>query len=128
MKLNKQFIYYSLNINITMKKLTIYTIGVLMFLLNAVTLQAENETNTAIPANTNKSANAIENIEETETDVLVERIEYINEMDKKDLESSEKRELRKEVRSIQKELVQRGTYIYISGTALIIILILIILL
>lgn len=111
-----------------MKKLTIYTIGVLMFLLNAVTLQAENETNTAIPANTNKSANAIENIEETETDVLVERIEYINEMDKKDLESSEKRELRKEVRSIQKELVQRGTYIYISGTALIIILILIILL
>ena len=105
-----------------MKKLIVYNIGVMIILLNAVALQAENQSETANPANT------IENIEEAETDILVERIEYINEMDKSDLKSSEKRELRREVRSIQKELVQRGTYIYISGTALIIILLLIILL
>lgn len=111
-----------------MRKLTVYTIGVLMFLFNVVALQAENESKTVDPVNTVEPANTIENVEDTETDVLVERIEYIDEMDKSNLESAEKRELRKEVRSIQKELVQRGTYIYISGTALIIILILIILL
>ncbi len=105
-----------------MKKLTVYLIGIIMLLLNAAALQAENETSSALPATT------IENIESAETEILVERIEYIDEMDKSDLSSSEKRELRKEVRSIQKELVQRGTYIYISGTAIIIILLLILLL
>jgi hypothetical protein len=111
-----------------MKKLTIYTIGVMMILLNAVALHAENELRTSLPDNSIEATKPIENVEATETDNLIERIEYINEMDKSDLKSSEKRELRKEVRSIQKELVQRGTYIYISGTALIIILLLIILL
>jgi hypothetical protein len=111
-----------------MKKLTIYIIGVMLILLNAVALNAENEPKTSLPDNIIEAAKPIENVEATETDNLIERIEYINEMDKSDLKSSEKRELRKELRSIQKELVQRGTYIYISGTALIIILILIILL
>lgn len=105
-----------------MKKLAIYPIGIIMFLLYSVALHAENEPKSLLATNT------IENVESAETDNLVERIEYINEMDKSDLSSAEKRELRKEVRSIQKELVQRGTYIYISGSALIIILLLIILL
>lgn len=104
-----------------MKTLTVYTIGVMMILFNAMALHAENEPKTPL------SANPIENVKEAETDILVERIEYLNEMDKSGLEPTEKRELRKEVRSIQKELVQRGTYIYISGTAIIIILLLIIL-
>jgi hypothetical protein len=105
-----------------MKTLSVYIIGVIMIMFNSMPLHAENESKTPL------SANPIENVKEAETDILVERIEYLKEMDKSGFEPTEKRELRKEVRSIQKELVQRGTYIYISGTALIIILLLIILL
>jgi hypothetical protein len=105
-----------------MKTLAVYIIGAMMILLNAMALHAESISKTPL------SANPIENVKEAETDILVERIEYLKEMDKSDLEPTEKRELRKEVRTIQKELVQRGTYIYISGTAIIIILLLIILL
>jgi hypothetical protein len=50
-------------------------------------------------------------------------------MDKSNLNSSEKRVLRKEVRSIKKELTAMGNGIYISvGAILIIILLLVILL
>jgi hypothetical protein len=110
-----------------MKRLTICTLGIIL-LLNAGVLYAENESETPPADYTIEALQAIDNVETAHTDILIERVEYINEMDKTDLESSEKRELRKEVRSIHKELVQRGTYIYISGTALVIIILLIILL
>lgn len=50
-------------------------------------------------------------------------------MDKSDLKSSEKRELRKEVRSIKQQLHEMGGYVYVSaGAVLLIVLLLIILL
>ncbi len=105
-----------------MRKIAI-KLGVVMMLLfaTAIPLQAESD------ASTFSAAVAVENIAEAETENLVERIEYIKDMDKSDMTFSEKRELRKEVRAINKELKQRP-YIYISGSALLIILIILLLL
>jgi hypothetical protein len=61
--------------------------------------------------------------------VLLLRLDEIKAMDKSNLKSSEKSVLRKEVRSIKKELKTMGSGIYISvGAILIIILILVLLL
>jgi len=57
------------------------------------------------------------------------RLNEINAMDKSDLKFTEKRELRKEVRSIKKQMSELGGGVYISiGAIIIIILLLIILL
>jgi hypothetical protein len=64
-----------------------------------------------------------------ETEELLLRLDEINEMDKSDLNFAEKKNLRKEVKSIKSELKERGDGVYISlGAALIIIILLIILL
>ena len=57
---------------------------------------------------------------------LMNRLEEIRDMDKTNLESSEKKELRREVREIKREL--RGKGIYLSTGAIIIIVLLILLL
>lgn len=56
------------------------------------------------------------------------RLNEINEMDLENLESSDKKELRKEVRSIKKELKEIGGGVYISAGGLILVLILLIIL
>lgn len=63
-----------------------------------------------------------------ETEVLLARLEEINEMDKSNLTPSEKRELRKEVRQIDKALALDGGGVYLSVGALILVLLLLILL
>lgn len=61
--------------------------------------------------------------------VLELRLQQIDKMDKSALNHSEKKALRKEVRSIKEQLAANGGYIYISvGAAIIIVLLLIILL
>lgn len=63
-----------------------------------------------------------------EIQVMLNRIEEIKDMDKSDLESSERKELRKELREIKKEIKARGGGLYISAGAIIIILLIIIIL
>lgn len=63
-----------------------------------------------------------------EVRVMLDRLEEIKDMDKSDLERSEKKALRKEVRAIKTQLRTTGNGIYISAGALIIILLLIIIL
>jgi len=61
--------------------------------------------------------------------VLELRLNEIKDMDKSDLKLSEKRELRKEVRSIKQQLHEMGGYVYVSvGAILLIVLLLVILL
>ncbi|MFW5707693.1 MAG: hypothetical protein ACOC12_07230, partial [Bacteroidota bacterium] len=79
-----------------MKRLTIYTVGI-MLLFNAGVLYAENETETSTSDFSLEAVQVIDDVKAADTDYLVERIEYINEMDKSDLGSTEKRELRQEV-------------------------------
>jgi hypothetical protein len=59
---------------------------------------------------------------------LERRLEEIKAMDHKTLSSSEKRALRKEVRSIKKEMKEISGGVYISVGALLLIILLIILL
>jgi len=60
--------------------------------------------------------------------VLNDRLNEINDMDKSALTASERRELRKEVRSIKEELAQISGGVYLSIGAIIVILLLLILL
>ena len=67
--------------------------------------------------------------EKAHADAMILRLHAIKEMDKSNLSSSEKKMLRKEVRSMKKELAQSNGGIYLSvGAVIIIILLLIILL
>jgi len=66
--------------------------------------------------------------ESARANTLLLRLDEIKNMDKSNLKSSEKKVLRKEVRSIQKELRTMGNGIYISVGAVIIIVLLIVLL
>lgn len=59
---------------------------------------------------------------------LLSRLDEIEKMDKSNMKSSEKRELRKEVRSIKKQLHEMGGYVYVSVGALILIALLLIIL
>ncbi|WP_308993244.1 hypothetical protein QLS71_014755 [Mariniflexile litorale] len=63
-----------------------------------------------------------------EVKVMLNRLEEIKAMDKSTLSSSEKKELRKEVRKIKKDVRASGNGLYISSGAIIIILLLIIIL
>jgi hypothetical protein len=64
-----------------------------------------------------------------EAQKLISRLHEINELDKKQLNPTEKRELRKEVKSLKKQLRELSGGVYLSaGTIIIILLILIILL
>jgi len=106
-----------------MKKMAVSLMTVLLlFAFIPKQLQANNE---PLPV----AENSAMNVELAETEELLMRLDDINEMDKSLLIYSEKKELRKEVRSINKELKQRGGGIYLSvGGAIIIILLLILLL
>jgi len=59
---------------------------------------------------------------------MLNRLDEIKAMDKSSLNSSEKKELRKEVREIKKELRSSGNGVYFSVGAIIIIILLLILL
>jgi hypothetical protein len=65
---------------------------------------------------------------DAESEALLVRLEEINEMDKSDLTRSEKKELRKEVREIDKTLALNGGGVYLSVGAIIIVILLLILL
>ncbi len=59
---------------------------------------------------------------------LLLRLDEIKKSDKSDLKASEKKELRSEVKAINSELKSIGNGVYISGAALIVIIILLIVL
>jgi len=66
--------------------------------------------------------------ETAETKALLTRLDQIDKMDKSDLKGSEKKALRKEVRSIKKQLEATGGYVYVSVGAIVLIVILLIIL
>ncbi len=102
-----------------MKKLTVLTLSALLVctIFTTPVNAAKNPIKTTIPA-----------IPTTEAQALISRLDEINAMDKAPLSKSEKRELRKEVRTIKKELTESSGGIYLSVGAVIIIILLLILL
>ncbi|MGB5377657.1 hypothetical protein [Muriicola sp.] len=100
-----------------MKKAPIYVLVMLLSLGVFTTVQAAEKEKTTEPVEM-----------PAEVRVMLDRLEEIKGMDKSDLERSEKKALRKEVRAIKTQLRTTGNGIYISAGALIIILLLIIIL
>ena len=66
--------------------------------------------------------------ESAEAKSLLLRLDEINKMDKSKMDSSEKKDLRKEVKSIKHNLKAIGSGVYLSGAAVILIVILLIVL
>lgn len=105
-----------------MKKLQIFTMSVVLLLTAFSTgLTAGNEAKTAPVATANP-------MESAQAKMLINRLEEINAIDKKGMASSEKKELRKEVRAIKRDLNELGGGVYVSVGAIIIILLLLIIL
>jgi hypothetical protein len=74
------------------------------------------------PANTTKT------VESTQANALISRLDEIKAMDKSNMGSFEKKQLRKETRSIKKSLKALSGGVYLTTGAIIVILLLLILL
>lgn len=100
-----------------MKKTSLYLMIMILSLSAFTTISASEKnpikTNTEIPS---------------DIKVMLNRLEEIKDMDTSEMERSEKKALRIEVREIKSEIRSSGNGIYISAGAIIIILLLIILL
>lgn len=99
----------------------IMTVSALLTLTPTQTMAAEETNPVSVP---------VAKITDTErNDALVKRLNEINAMDKSAMSASEKRELRKEVRSMKREVKDGSGGLYISvGAAILIVLLLILLL
>lgn len=76
----------------------------------------------------NESSNTKLVTTETNSAALIERLEEIKSVDKHLINSAEKKALRKEVKSIKKQLQKNGDGIYMSAGAVILIVLLVIIL
>lgn len=104
-----------------MKKSTFFKLLVLMMLtIMPNTISASNNE----PTTTSNNPKEVP----AEVKVLLNRLEEIKKTDKSKLNSTEKKELRKEVRAIKKSLKASGNGVYLSVGAIIIIVLLLILL
>ncbi|HCE57867.1 MAG TPA: hypothetical protein DER09_08615 [Prolixibacteraceae bacterium] len=107
-----------------MKK-TIFYVIVLVFTMSstfAFANKANKNSNSAVPVATENR------LSEVEISRLTNRVEEIRNLDKTDMTLKEKSELKKELRSIKKNVEKNGGTVYIGGAALILIILLIILL
>jgi len=105
-----------------MKKLTLYlmtTIALLLFMPSQSMAKIENSK--ALTEKTEKVVSA-------EAQLIITRLEEIKAMDKSKMSSSEKKALRREVRSIKSNLAEMNGGVYLSVGAIIIIVLLLILL
>jgi len=103
-----------------MKKLTVWVVA--LILAATITLPLSAATN---PVPVTATAPAIPS---AEAQALLNRLNEINALDKAPLTGTEKRKLRKEVKTIKKELAQVNGGVYLSVGAVIIIILLLILL
>jgi hypothetical protein len=105
-----------------MKKLTIWAMTAMMLLtLVPTTIKAETGT---LPVSTSTPAPA----ENALVNTMLSRLNEIQLMDIKSMNSSQKKELRKEVRAIKSDLRKANEGVYLSVGAIIIIILLVILL
>lgn len=101
-----------------MKKLSLY---LMMIVLSIGAFPTSSYAAEKTPLETPKEVPA-------EVKTMLNRLNEIKEMDKSNLSSSEKKELRTEVKTIKKNLKASGHGIYLSVGAIIIIILLLILL
>ncbi len=80
------------------------------------------------PKEITTSKPAAKTAENAEAQAMIERLNEINAMDKSKLSSAEKKNLRKEVKSIRSNLRDVSGGVYISGAAVVIIVVLLLIL
>jgi len=107
-----------------MKKITFVVMAMFLSLAFYPTISSAAVTKTAVTSTMVVAKPA----ETAETKALLKRLDQIDKMDKSNLKGTEKKALRKEVRSIKKQLEATGGYIYVSAGAIILIVILLIIL
>lgn len=93
----------------------------LFMLLSLTPIQSKAEPTAILKERTKK-------VESEEAKVMLARIDTIKAMDKSDMTRAEKKELRKEVRTIKSNLADLGQGVYLSAGGIIIILLILILL
>jgi hypothetical protein len=103
-----------------MKKVTFYLMMMVLSLSVVPTQMLAAEKNPTSVSTNPKEVPA-------EVKVLLNRLDEIKAMDKSSLNSSEKKELRKEVRAIKAELQSTSNGVYLSVGAIIIVILLLIL-
>lgn len=104
-----------------MKKITLFTIIMLMTLSVFPTAMSAKTIEPISSSNNPKEVPAA-------VTVMLNRLEEIKKMDRSELNSSEKKALRKEVKAIKSSLKASGNGVYLSIGAIIIIVLLLVLL
>jgi hypothetical protein len=100
--------------------------GILMIFMFSVTMAFAGEVK-AVSDNTAAVVKTENKLSAEEVTSLKNRVEEIRNMDKSELTSVEKRELRKEVKGIKENVRKNGEVIYISGGTLLLIILIIVL-
>jgi len=109
-----------------MRKINLLVL-VMIFSLSASTAFAFTAEPKSTPENLAVPAKTENKLSEEEINRLMNRVEEIRDMDKSNLTTVEKSELRTELKTIKKNLKENGGYVYIGVGTLIIIILLIIL-
>lgn len=110
-----------------MKK-TIFFVLAMVFVLSSTIAFASKKDRTAEADKLAAPVKTENKLSDEEITRLTNRVEEIRKMDKTDMTVKEKRELKKELREIKKNVEKAGGTIYIGGATLILLIILIILL
>ena len=110
-----------------MRKTIFFTIAMIFAMSSTMAFAGNKDLKTdsersAVPV---KTENALSEAEITR---LTKRVEEIRDMDKSEMNSKERMELRKELKETKKNVKKAGGTIYIGGATLILLIILIILL
>lgn len=79
-------------------------------------------------AATNKATTTEVSLTSVEMNNYKSRVEEIRDMDKSNMSSLEKKELKNELKDIKSTMRSQGPYIYVGGTSLLLIIILLIIL
>ncbi|WP_319478824.1 hypothetical protein [uncultured Draconibacterium sp.] len=110
-----------------MKKAIFFVIVMILAMSSAMAFASPKDVKTdaeksAVPVKTENK------LSEAEITRLTKRVEEIRDLDKSEMNTKERKELRKELKEIKKNVKNSGGTVVISGAALVLIIILIILL
>lgn len=105
-----------------MKKINLFLMAA-VFMLALIPLHSTAEAKPETDATM-----SVEAYEANLAELILDRLEEIENMDKSSMSASEKKEMRKEVRSLKNDLKELGGGVYLSVGALILVIVLLILL
>lgn len=110
-----------------MKRIIFFVIA-LVFVLSSTTAFASNNDKTADSDKLAVPVKTENKLSDEEINRITTRVEEIRKMDKSDLTSAEKKELKSELKEMKKDVKKANGTIYIGGATLVLIIILILLL